>query len=351
MAEDPRKKKRPVLVPAILISMAVAGLAAGLFGLGGYSLTPQKLYAKLGLPLIRLLCYLAAGLFVGQLIESLGWTSKIARWIRPLTRWGRLKEESAAAFVASFVSGIVANTMLMNALLSEKITRRELKITYVLNNGLPMFLVHLPTTFFIVVSLAGGAGFVYLAITFVAACLRSFGAVAFARITLPPTPAAFVQESLQQEAARGRQNALLSRFADRFVRLVLYTIPIYALIFLLNEWGAFTWLRDALAAKLAIGLFPIEAAGLVIFAFAAEFGSGMAAAGAMLDGGALTVKQAGLALVVGTIVSTPIRAIRHQLPTHAGIFSLGFGSELLALSQGLRVITLALVSLPYVLWG
>jgi hypothetical protein len=351
MAEDHRRRKASVLVPAILILLAVAGLAAGLLGLGGYSLTPHKLYNKLGLPLVRLLSYLAAGLFVGQLIESLGWTSKIARWIRPLTRWGRLKEESGAAFVASFLSGIVANTMLMNALLAERITRRELKIAYVLNNGLPMFLVHLPTTFFIVVSLAGGAGFVYLAITFVAACLRSFGAVAFARFTLQPAPAASVQESRPQSAARVRQNALLSRFAERFVRLVLYTIPIYVLIFLLNEWGAFTWLRDALASKLAIGLFPIEAAGLVIFAFAAEFGSGMAAAGAMLDGGALTVKQAGLALLVGTILSTPIRAIRHQLPTHAGIFNLGLGSELLVLSQGLRVLTLALVALPYVVWG
>jgi hypothetical protein len=65
----------------------------------------------------------------------------------------------------------------------------------------------------------------------------------------------------------------------------------------------------------------------------------------------MTVKQTVLALVLGNIVATPIRALRHQLPSHVGIFAPKLGTELLLLSQGVRVLSLVLVALPYVWWG
>jgi hypothetical protein len=94
----------------------------------------------------------------------------------------------------------------------------------------------------------------------------------------------------------------------------------------------------------------MEAASVVIFSVAAEFTSGMAAAGAFLQTGVLTVHQTVLALVLGNIVATPIRALRHQLPTHVGIFSPGLGTRLLLLSQGMRLISLVLVAAPYAWW-
>jgi hypothetical protein len=123
------------------------------------------------------------------------------------------------------------------------------------------------------------------------------------------------------------------------------------LIFLLNEWGVFMWLRKGAAGLLTVDFFPVEAASVIVFAVAAEFSSGFAAAGALLDAGTLSVKQASIALIVGTIASSPIRAVRHQLPTHTGIFSLKLGGELLLLSQSLRVVSLILVSIPYIIWG
>jgi hypothetical protein len=141
------------------------------------------------------------------------------------------------------------------------------------------------------------------------------------------------------------------KFKSRFSRIVLYTIPIYILIFMANQHGMFVWLRQE-AVKAAVGItFPVEAAGIVIFTLAAEFGSGMAAAGALLSAGTLTVKQTVIALIVGTIVSTPIRAIRHQLPTNIGLFEIRLGSQLMFISQGMRVISLIFVSAPYFVWG
>jgi hypothetical protein len=149
---------------------------------------------------------------------------------------------------------------------------------------------------------------------------------------------------------RPRAGPFWDRFRDRLLRVILYTIPIYVLIFLVNEWGVFVWLRTVTVHHFPLEAFPVEKAGIVIFSFAAEFSSGMAAAGALLDAGALTVKQTAVALILGTILSTPIRAVRHQLPTHAGIFKLRLGTQLLVLSQGLRVASLIAVTAVYVIF-
>jgi hypothetical protein len=95
----------------------------------------------------------------------------------------------------------------------------------------------------------------------------------------------------------------------------------------------------------------MEAASVVIFSVATEFTSGMAAAGAFMEAGALTVQQTVLALILGNIVATPIRAVRHQLPSHMGIFSPKLGTEYLILSQGLRLVSLVVVAVPYAIWG
>jgi hypothetical protein len=95
----------------------------------------------------------------------------------------------------------------------------------------------------------------------------------------------------------------------------------------------------------------VEAASVVIFSVAAEFTSGMAAAGALMDAGALSVPQVVIALILGTLVATPIRALRHQLPSHMGIFSPALGTQLLFLSQGLRIASLLLVTVPYAVWA
>ena len=351
MSHDKRSKIRRLLVPIILIAAALLGLGLGLVGVGGLSLTFHLLYEKLFIRLLRLLGYLAVGLLVGQLIESFGWTMWLARLVRPLTRWGRLKEECGAAFVSSFVSGILANTNLMTHYEQGRITRKELTLTYLINNGLPLYLVHFPTTFAIVASLAREAGLAYLLITFISACLRSLGALMYCRLTLPsPDTRTNSGDSVSESKSRKSVTEIWKHFRDRFIRLILYTAPIYVLVFLCNQWGLFEWLRTGTAKWVSTDLFPIETAGIIIFALAAEFSSGMAAAGALLDAGTLTVKQTTLALIAGTIVSAPVRAVRHQLPTHTGIFSLKLGLRLLILSQTFRVTSLVVVTAFYVAW-
>lgn len=332
------------------MAAAAAALAIGMSSPGG-TLSPQKVCGKIGFPLLRLLAFLAVGLLVGQMLESFGWTRRLGRLVQPVTRWAHLQHESGAAFLSSFVSGIVANTVLMQSYTDKSLTRKELFLTYLLNSGLPQALAHLPTNFFIVASLAGKAGIAYVGINLAAASLRSICILVYCRQALPMRTDSDASLGPAPSPSRSAAVRQISRkFLDRFMRLAIYTLPVYVLVFLANEWGFFLWLRTTAGGWVSGEIFPVEAAGVVIATMTAEFSAGMAAAGALVQTGALTVKQTVLALILGTIVATPIRAVRHQLPTHAGIFSLGLGSELLILSQAARIVSLILVTAPYLLF-
>jgi len=332
------------------------GLLAASYWLGlwpaAHHLTAQRLYRQLASPLLRLLIYMGVGLLVGQAIESLGWAAKLGGWAAPLLRWGHLRRESGASFTAAFFSGILANTMLVTLYQEGKISRRELTLTYLFNNGLPVYLLHLPTTFFIILPLTRQAGLIYLGLTLAAAVLRSAALLVYGRVRLP---AAAEGEGIATAPLPAPKAGLLreiwQKFQRRFSRVIIFTLPIYFFIFVLIDWGLFRWLRGAAAGHVSLGFLPMEAASVVIFSVATEFTSGIAAAGAFLQAGALTVAQTVMALVLGNIVATPIRALRHQLPTNVGIFSPKLGTQLLLLSQGLRLLSLVLVAVPYALWG
>ena len=252
-----------------------------------------------------------------------------------MLRWGHLHQESGASFTAAFFSGILANTMLVTLYQEGRIGRREMTITYLLNNGLPVFFSHLPTTVSIIVPLTRQAGLIYLGLTLAAAVLRSALLLVYSRWRLPAEGGG---EGAVAVPPPGKKERLLreiwQKFQRRFSRVVLYTMPIYLLIFVLNDWGVFKWLEGAAKTHVTLGFLPMEAASVVAFSVAAEFTSGIAAAGAFLQAGALTVPQTVIALVLGNIVATPIRALRHQLPSQRGdLFPQG-GNRAAALEPG-----------------
>ncbi len=346
MSQKPRKKGwalGAVILAGVALFVGYEYFAAGI--------SPQKLYHHLALPLLRLLFYLGIGLLVGMVLESLNWAARLGAWAGPLLRWGHLKGECGAAFTGAFFSGILANTMLMNLYQEGKLSRREMVYAYLINTGLPVFLLHLPTTFFIILPLTREAGLIYLGLGLVAALLRTLGMLAYSRLRLPAPSWSTAAPPVPPAERQPFIKDIWQKFRSRFSRIVLYTLPIYVFIFLLSEKGFFVWLREGAAHWVALSFLPVEAASVVIFSVAAEFTSGMAAAGALLDAGALTVPQTVIALMLGSMVATPFRALRHQLPSHAGIFSPGLGGELLVLSQGLRILSLLMVLIPYGIWS
>jgi hypothetical protein len=350
MPTAPLLKRNASRVPLILNLTAFAALFLLFYQQNDTYLFFSRLYHRLLVPLTRLLVYLSLGLIVGQLLEASGWLSGPAHLIRPILRWGRFRDECSAAVISGLFSSTVANTMLMGYYQEGKLNRRELILAYLLNNGLPVYLTHLPTTFFVSISLAGAAGSIYLFLTFLAAFARSLLVIVYSRLTMPqPT---WFWSPILREAGEIKSISVLGilrKFRTRLMRLASYTLPIYCFVFLASEWGILSWLKIAGAAIVPGNYFPLELTGPIVFTFGADFSSGMAVAGALISAGTVSTKQASLALVLGTLISTPIRAVRYQIPSHAGLFRLGLGSELLGLSQSMRIISILLVTAPYAL--
>lgn len=309
-----------------------------------------RLAHDLGLPLLRLIGSICVGLFVGNLIESLNWTRAVAKVAQPLVRLARLKDVTGASFSVAFFSGVAANTMLAEAYEQGRLTRRELVLSN-LFNSLPTYFLHLPTLFFIAAPFIGPAAGVYVGLTAVAAVLRTGFIILLGRLWLPPLPEGCVTCRLDEMPDRGMHSALHKtwvRFKKRLPKILYFTVPIYTLFYFLRVWGLFGWLETQAEAHVhVLSWLPPEAMGIMVFHVAAEFTAGLAAAGALVQAGSLTTAQLVLALMAGNVLSSPMRAVRHQFPYYAGIFRPSLAARLIVYSQILRASSIALVAVIY----
>jgi hypothetical protein len=337
---------KPLLV-SFLISAAV--LSAGFFLIE--DLNADRMLSRLLWPLSRLMLFISIGLVAGQIIEATGWTNTLAALARPLFRFSRLGNRCSAAFTAAFFSGVTANAMLLDFYKEGRISRHQLFVSNFMNQ-LPAFFLHLPTTFFIVIPLTGWAGALYFLLTFAAVVLRTIGLAFYGHFRLARDQVPLVENENQRSAPAPErvQNIWLGvkqKFPGRIKKIAVYVVPVYILIFILNDMGLFTMARQWLAGYVVTSFIPMEALSIVILSFTAEFTSGFAAAGALLDAGILTVKQTTIALLIGNIIAFPIRALRHQLPRYIGIFSPSMGVQLLTIGQGLRIVSIIFIGIVY----
>ena len=307
----------------------------------------ERLWASLGRPILRTLVFISIGLLVGQLIEGSGWTSRVGLLARPIVRWSRLPDAAGLAFTMAFVSGVTANTMLYNSFQEGRLNRRGLVLANLLNASLPAYLLHMPTTLFIILPLTRTAGLYYVGLTLTAALLRFIGAAAVSRVIMPCCDWAPALEKGDQKSWSQVWSETWPKFITRLKRIMLIVVPVYAAVFAAAQAGFFSWLQRSLAGLVSGAVLPIEAMSVIVFSVAAEFTSGFAAAGALLESGSLSLEAVVLALLIGNVVATPVRALRHQLPHYMGIYSPRFGSALLIIGQTVRVASVLIVTVIF----
>ena len=308
------------------------------------------LWLHLGWPLLRLLIYLAIGLLAALFIESLNWTRKLAVVARPLTRFGHLSPITGASFSLCFFSGMAANTMLAEGYENKKISRKELILAN-LFNSLPSNFLHLPTTFFIAAPIIKGAAVVYIGLTVSAAVLRTLFIAMVGRALLPRTNSETCSSELPPDPEHPFRTALkntLKRFKRRIRKIITYTVPIYIFFYFLSEAGFFNAAEHFMAQHLAwMSWLTPQALSILTFQMAAEFTAGLAAAGSLLASGSMEAKEIVLVLLIGNVLSSPIRAVRHQYPYYAGIFKPALAAQLILYSQSFRALSIALVAFLY----
>ena len=303
---------------------------------------------------VKLLAALAVSLFIANLIETLNWSRFLARIFRPLIRAGHMKDVVGASFSVSFFSGMTGNTMLAEAFQQGELSQREL-IFANLFNSLPTYFVHLPTTISISLPFLGtSVAATYLGLTFGAAILRTVCVVFAGRFLLPSPIEGDLSRILPAKGVTWSEALTKSwkRFKRRIVKICLITAPIFAAVEIANAYGFFRAAEKFLNAHAGFlsWISPKEIT-IVIFGMAAEFTKSQAAAGALLHGGGIPAKNVVLALLTANILSTPVRAFRHQFPYYAGIFRPAVAGKLLAYGQAFRVGSVLLMTVGYAWLG
>lgn len=312
------------------------------------------LWQGLGWPLIRLMFFISVGLLVGILIESLNWARFVAVLAAPLTRAARLQDVSGAAFSMAFFSGVSANTMLAEAHAQGRMTDRELTFAN-LFNSLPTFFLHLPTMYALTRSIIGELADVYVGLTVLAAVLRTLGVVVAGRIMNPPLPEGCIPCRLEEQQA-GDMGELLSRawgrFNKRIRRILRITLPVYVLFFFAQRMGLFDALEGFMSQYLAfLSWLPPEVLSVIAIHSTGELAAGLSALKPLLADGVIAGNMAVLTLLIGNVVSSPMRAIRHQYPYYAGIFPQRAALRLIVFSQSLRALSMVCVTMGYFLWA
>ncbi len=312
------------------------------------------LVSKLLFPLCRLILTMCAGLLLAGLLESLHWTRFMARLASPLARLGHLRSVAAASFSLAFFSPSASNALLAEAHAKGELSRRELIFANLFNSS-PTFLVHLPSLFFMVFAFIGSKAFIYIGLSFVAAALRTLGTIIVGRFLLP-VPDKDSEQSLPEDnsprswSGIARQN--WRNFKKRIKKLIIYTVPIYCIFFVLQHAGLFSAAERWLAEHAAfISFLNPQSVSIIAMYLVAESGAALSAAASLIHAGALAAHEVILALLVGNILSTPMRAIRHQFPSYAGFFTPSLALLLVVMNQLCRAASLILVAVAYFYWA
>ena len=310
----------------------------------------SSLWHGLGWPLIRLVASVSMGLLFANFIEALNWTRGLALLARPLIRLGNLSETAGASFSTAFFSGVGSNTILAEAYDQGRLNKKELVLAN-LFNSLPNYFIHLPTVFFLTAPLIKMAAFLYVGLTLLAALLRTALVLVAGRFLLAPRAGGDLDAALAAHRPLTLRQAVdkaWKRFRKRIRKIILFTVPIYTCIYLLQKIGLFRWLEHMLTEHLTLlSWLDPRSFGIVAAHVAAEFAAGLAVAGALIEAGTLDARQVVLALLVGNVLASPARTFRHQYPYYAGIFSPRLAAELVFCSQAFRIGSVIAVGIGY----
>jgi hypothetical protein len=316
-----------------------------------YDIWKRKLpfWPRKAVLLLELALIIAAGILIGQILEVAGWIGTLSVLAWPLIRLGRLPRAAAPAFIMAFQSGAVANSMLVSYRDEGTLNNRHLYTSVLVVSCISLF-AHLPT---FIVPLGFAFGW------------TATGALFGVRLTAIALEIVLVLMVSAWLSRRWRENpdgcaapavTLLDRQPNRpaFVsgafwkrvwkrsrrtirRLLLYVVPTFVAMALLEQFKVFEGLATWLPGLFKPAFLPSQAVA-IIPAQAVNMYNGAIAAANFVDAGSLTIKQAVTVILLGSVITAPIRTLRHALPTYLATLGARPGTVMAVSAQALRVL-------------
>jgi len=270
----------------------------------------------------------------------------------PLTAIGKIRREAGPAFLMAFQSGAVANSMLVSQRDQGSLDNRELYTSVYVVSALSLF-AHLPT-FVVPIGVAFGweATIALFTVRFCAIAIQIVITLVLSRLLIghisSVTPSLCQREVAPVREIRQRQGGfwitVWKRSEKTLRRLLTYLIPTFILMAGLEYFGFFKWLAQALPALFTFRFLPAESL-VIIPAQALSLYNGAIAAANFIDAGQITTHQAVIVILFGSMVTAPVRTLRHAMPTYVAILGARPGMLMAVSAQIIRMFFLFLCTL------
>ena len=328
-------------------------------------------WTRKGVLILELSIFIAIGVVLAQVLEVSGIVRYLAVIAWPVTALGKLHKETSPAFLMAFQSGAIANSMLVSSRGDGSINGRELYTSVLVVSCLSLF-AHLPTYVLPIGMLLGmQATMALFGVRFVAIVLEIVLVLTMSRFVIRPwlirrvgtidtgvTPeelAAAQQSKLKAEQRLARRGSfwrtVWKRSHRTLKRLLLYLIPTYAAMAVLEYTGFFRWLATAIPGLFQFSFLPPESAA-IIPAQAMSLYNGATVAASCVDSDAITMEQAVLTILIGSMVTAPIRTLKHALPTYLAVLGPRAGLIMAISAQVLRIFFMAVCTVAlWIFWN
>ncbi len=316
----------------------------------GLTFWPRKLMV-----LVDLLFVISLGVIIGQMLDSSGLVNLLAVITLPITKLGKLAPNIGAAFITAFQSGAAANSMLVTARDSSGLSRRELYVSVLVISCISLF-AHLPSTLPAVVAVLGvKAALIMYGVRCAAIFAEIIVLLLVSRVmakgcklggNIPLAIPSRVSLKVFGTGKFWRDVWKKSKFTLK--RVCLFMIPTFILLVVLEKMEVFQLLVDSMPWVFKSGLLPPQAAA-IIPAQAMNLYNGAMTASVFLDSGVITLRQAILILLAGTMITAPIRTFKHAMPTYVAVLGARMGATLAVTAQVLRCVFLLVCMIILVL--
>jgi hypothetical protein len=289
------------------------------------SFWPRKVVTFLELGLVIIF-----GIFIGQILEEIGIIKFLGFITWPISKLGRLPNTTSPAFIFALQSGAIANSMLVTQRDNGQLTKRELYTSVFVVSSVSL-IAHLPT-FIVPLGMAFGwkAATFYFGVRF-SAIVVQVASILFVSSTffykkndtaitigitgekIPAKP-----EKMKPGKSTPFFRRVWKKSEKSILRLLIYLLPTFFVTALLEKSGFFEWLGLAIANVPLISWLPAQAAA-VIAAQAINLYNGAIMAASFVDSGAISIRDSILILLTGTLVTAPIRTLKHSLGSYVAI--------------------------------
>ncbi len=280
------------------------------------------------------------GLFFAGMLLELGILNRISVLSRPLVMVAHLPDVCASSFVVSLGSTVAANSMIARFREEELMQPKEVFLCTMVNS-IPAYIREIFTYQIPIVVPALGlvAGGLYALVFMMTALVKIVVVIMLGRFMLERKPssqgACSVTKKVSMASIPQAASLAVHSQARIFARIAVAYLIMTFLIFVLKDRGFF----ETMSVLPLAGLFGISGESIVpLTTYVASPVLGITMLGPMIHSGSLTVVQAMIVLMLGSMFMLPIFALRSMVPNYTALFGPRLGLSVVALSTGISIL-------------